>query len=78
MKKIDNKDVINVIILILLFLLIIISIIGFNYVNGSTVDWDSQHWIFPEYFRTLFYKTRDMFPSFAFNLGSGQNIYNFS
>ena len=78
MKKIDNKDVINVLILILLFLLIVFSIIGFNYVNGSTVDWDSQHWIFPEYFRTLFYKTKDMFPSFAFNLGSGQNIYNFS
>lgn len=78
MKKIDNKDIINVLVLILIFLLIIFSIIGFNYVNGSTVDWDSQHWIFPEYFRTLFYKTKDMFPSLAFNLGSGQNIYNFS
>lgn len=78
MKKIDNKDIINVLALILIFLLIIFSIIGFNYVNGSTVDWDSQHWIFPEYFRTLFYRTKDMFPSFAFNLGSGQNIYNFS
>lgn len=78
MKKIDNKDIINVLALILIFLLIIFSIIGFNYVNGSTVDWDSQHWIFPEYFRTLFYKTKDLFPSFAFNLGSGQNIYNFS
>ena len=78
MKRIDNKDVINVFALILIFLLIVFSIIGFNYVNGSTVDWDSQHWIFPEYFRTLFYKTKDLFPSFAFNLGSGQNIYNFS
>lgn len=78
MKKMDNKDIINVLVLILIFLSIIFSIIGFNYVNGSTVDWDSQHWIFPEYFRTLFYKTKDMFPSFAFNLGSGQNIYNFS
>ena len=78
MKKINNKDIVNVLVLIIIFLLIVFSIIGFNYVNGSTVDWDSQHWIFPEYFRTLFYKTKDLFPSFAFNLGSGQNIYNFS
>lgn len=46
--------------------------------NGSQVDWDSQHWIFPEYFRTLFYETKDLFPSFAFNIGAGQNIYNMS
>lgn len=78
MKKFSNKDNINILILILIFLLILFSIVGFDYVNGSTVDWDSQHWIFPEYFRTLFYDTKDMFPSFAFNIGSGQNIYNFS
>lgn len=78
MSKFTNKDYINISSLVLIFLLILFSIVGFDYVNGSTVDWDSQHWIIPEYFRTLFYDTKDIFPSFAFNLGAGQNIYNLS
>jgi len=45
---------------------------------GSSIDWYNQHIRFPEYFRTLFYETGDFFPNFAFNIGSGQNIYNFS
>ena len=78
MKKFTNKDNINIFILIGIFLLILFSTVGFTYVNGSQIDWDSQHWIFPEYFRTLFYDTKDMFPSFAFNIGAGVNIYNMS
>ena len=78
MKKLDNKDYIYILSTILLFIAILFSIVGTKYVNGSTVDWESQHWIFPEYFRTLFYDTKDLFPSFAFNLGAGENIYNFS
>ena len=45
---------------------------------GSSVDWYNQHIKFPEYFRTLFYSSGNFFPSFAFQLGGGQNIYNFS
>ena len=78
MKKNNNKDIIYIFSLILLFLVILFSVVGLKYVNGSTVDWDSQHVIFPEYFRNLFYKTGDLFPSFAFNIGAGENIYNFS
>lgn len=78
MKKFTNKDYINILILVLIFLLILFSIVGFNYVNGSEIDWISQHSIFPEYFRTLFYDTKDLFPSFAFNIGAGVNIYNLS
>ncbi|MBQ6282902.1 MAG: YfhO family protein [Bacilli bacterium] len=78
MKKLNNKDYIYILSTILLFIAILFSIVGTKYVNGSTVDWESQHWIFPEYFRTLFYDTKDLFPSFAFNLGAGENIYNFS
>ena len=78
MKKFKQKDYINVFVLIIIFLLILFSIVGFTYVNGSTIDWSSQHWIIPEYFRNLYYKTGDLFPSFAFNLGAGQNIYNLS
>ena len=49
-----------------------------EFLYGSTVDWNSQHYKIPEYFRQLFYETWDLFPDFAANIGAGQNIYNFS
>lgn len=45
---------------------------------GSRVDWISQHSVLPDYFRRRFYQTGDLFPDMAWNLGGGQNIYNFS
>ena len=45
---------------------------------GSKVDWQAQHTVIPEYFRQLFYDTGDIFPSFAPNLGAGENIYDFA
>lgn len=75
--KFNKKDYINISILLILLLTIVFLIVGDN-INGSTVDWNSQHWIIPEYFRNLFYDTNDLFPSFAFNLGAGENIYNLS
>lgn len=45
---------------------------------GSGTDWISQHTVFPDYFRTLFYETGDLFPNYTANLGAGQNLYNFS
>src|SRR5574344_2839879 len=75
--KFNKKDYINISILLILLLAIVFLIVG-NNINGSTVDWNSQHWIIPEYFRNLFYDTNDLFPSFAFNLGAGENIYNLS
>lgn len=45
---------------------------------GSEVDWISQHSVFPDYFRKRFYETGYFFPDIAWNLGGGQNIYNFS
>ena len=78
MKNFKHKDYIYISFLVILFLVILFSVVGFNNVNGSAVDWESQHWIIPEYFRNLFYETGDLFPSFAFNLGGGQNIYNLS
>ena len=78
MRKMNNKDYIYILAIIILFIVILFFLVGTKYVNGSTMDWDSQHWIIPEYFRTLFYDTKDLFPSFAFNLGAGENIYNLS
>ncbi len=75
MKK---KDYFLLSIIIITILLIIIITKGFNNIYGSKTDWISQHWALPEYFRTLFYQTKNPFPNFAPNLGGGQNIYHFS
>ena len=78
MQKNWKKDIFNLCLLILVFFIIYFSVTRFDYLFGSNKDWNQQHWLIPEYFRSLFYKNLDLFPDFAFNLGSGQNIYNFS
>lgn len=78
MKKIDKKDILSCLILTLSFLLFFFIVTRFTYCFGSTLDWESQHSVLPDYFRTLFYDTHDIFPDFAFNIGNGQNIYNFA
>lgn len=45
---------------------------------GSDLDWVNQHSVLPDYFRQQFYDTGQLFPDIAWNLGAGQNIYNFS
>lgn len=47
-------------------------------VYGAQTDWSNQHFAIPEYFRTRFYATGNLFPNFAMQLGSGQNIFNFA
>ena len=77
MKK-HKKDIIYLTILVLTFMVLSIYTIKGTYLFGSSIDWYSQHISIPEYFRTLFYDTKDLFPDFAMNIGNGQNIYNFS
>lgn len=45
---------------------------------GSDLDWVNQHSVLPDYFRLRFYDTGQLFPDITWNLGAGQNIYNFS
>lgn len=45
---------------------------------GSDLDWVNQHSVLPDYFRLRFYDTGQLFTDIAWNLGAGQNIYNFS
>lgn len=78
MKKLTKKDLIYLWIISLLFLGVIFLLVNTMYLYGSQLDWYSEHVSIPEYFRTLFYHTKDLFPDFAPNLGSGQNIYNLS
>lgn len=79
MKKLFTKENIGTILFyILVYLFIYFLITNNQYFFGSTLDYQTQHYLIPEYFRTLFYETHDLFPDFAFHLGSGQNIYYFS
>ena len=80
MKKISKhkNDIISVLTLIIISLVIVLILVNFTNFFGSKKDWLSQHIMFPDYLRKLFYDTGDFFPNFAFNLGGGQNIYNIS
>ncbi len=78
MKYLDKKDKINLIVLIIGYLLFVLFLTKFKFLYGSTTDWASQHYLIPEYFRNLFYSTGKILPNFSFNLGSGQNIFNFA
>lgn len=73
-----KKDIFNLLLLAVIFFIVYFIITKSTYLFGSTKDWNQQHWLIPEYFRNLFYENLDLFPDFAFNLGSGQNIYNFA
>ena len=67
-----KADLINCIILSLIVCFVGLVITRFKYEYGSTMDWETQHYEIPNYFRTHFYETGDLFPDFAMNLGGGQ------
>lgn len=74
----NKKDLIAIFIFILTFSFIYLFLTKDNNLFASTLDFKYQHYLIPEYFRTLFYDTHDLFPDFERNLGSGQNIYYLS
>lgn len=76
MKK-NHKFIHLGIIFSIIFIWIIILFLK-GYIFGSSIDWANQHIVIPEYFRNLFYETKKLIPTFALNLGLGQNIFNFS
>lgn len=78
MERLDKKDKINLFWIIAIYLGIALIITHGEFVFGSKIDWGFQHFAFPEYFRMLFYKTGELFPDFAFNIGGGQNIFYFA
>ena len=57
--------------------LMIALLLGFGKLYGSDIDWLGQHVAFPDVFRQNFYETKQLIPEFLFNIGGGQNIYNF-
>lgn len=80
MKKKKNNFDYNYIIIIIFCICLTATALCLrkDSIFGSRVDWLSQHTVFPDYFRKLFYATKNFFPNFAFQIGAGQNIYNFS
>ena len=74
----SKKEIINLSILISILSLFIVILIMNGRVFGSELDWKVQHFSIAEYFRTLFYSDFKLFPDFSFNIGGGQNIYNFA
>ncbi len=76
--KLKKKDIINLATITIFVLIVVLFCITPNKMFGSVTDWGSQHTMLPEYFRTLFYQTKDPFPDFMMHLGAGQNIYNIS
>jgi hypothetical protein len=77
-KKLERQDLIALLIYTVTFLFIFFLITKEKNYFGSTTDFDSQHYLIPEYFRMLFYHTHDLLPDFALNLGGGINIYYLS
>ncbi len=68
----------NYLIIILYGIILTFLLLGINNLYGSSTDWINQHSVIPEYFRNTFYETGNLLPNFAFNLGAGQNIFNYA
>lgn len=78
MKKLNKKDYLYIMLTLIVPLGFIIYLLCKGYIFGSEIDWANQHIVIPEYFRSMFYKTKDLIPELALNIGMGQNIFYFS
>ncbi len=74
----NKRHIVRIGILLGIYVLLVLLLTRFKYAYGSTLDWAGQHYAIPDYFRKLFYETGEFFPSFAPNIGAGENIYYFS
>ena len=68
----------NYLVIISFSLFLILILVGKNHFYGSQIDWINQHTAIPNMFRNLFYQTKKLIPNYVFNIGAGQNIFNYS
>ena len=54
----------------------IVGLFCFTNIFGSTMDFLTQHIVFPDYLRRQFYSTGEIIPNFMAQIGAGQNIFN--
>lgn len=80
MKKLKKykTDLLIILLFSLIYIAMALLLTRGEYVFAAITDFPMQHYVFPEYFRNLFLKTKDLLPDFALNIGGGQNIYNFA
>ena len=77
-KRLGRRDFIVLLLLAAAVSAAAVGFTHFTYAFGSELDWADQHYAIPDYFRKLFYETGELFPSFAPNLGAGENIHYLS
>ena len=77
-SRMTKQDRMHVLLLLGAMVVLILLFLKSGTLYGSKVDWESQHWAFPDYFRKRFYETGQLLPSFAPQLGGGQNIFYLS
>ena len=77
-RRLCRKDYIVMLSLAVAVAAAAVGFTHFKYAFGAELDWADQHYAIPDYFRKLFYETGELFPSFAPNIGGGENIYYLS
>ncbi len=74
MKKLNKKDYIYLSISIISFILLVFLVTDSTFLYASSTN---QEYIkYANYFRNLFYDTKELFPDFALSINNGINIYN--
>ncbi len=77
-RRLDRRDYIVILVLGIAVAAAAAVYTRFDYVFGAKLDWSDQHFAIPDYLRKLAYETGELFPSFAPNIGAGENIYYLS
>lgn len=63
--------------LIVYGIVVLAVMVGVGNLFGSQIDWLGQHIVFPDTFRQAFYESGQLMPNFLFDVGGGQNAFNF-
>lgn len=74
MKKLNKKDYIYLSISIISFILLVFLVTDSTFLYASSSN--QEYITYANYFRNLFYDTKDLFPDFALSINNGINIYN--
>lgn len=74
----EKRDYKNIFILLGIALGSILLIFISGNIFGSNMDFINQHAVLPEYFREYFYTNHKLILEIFYNLGAGENAFNFS
>ena len=66
MRKNKKTKDLNYLIITLICLLLILSIIPYNSIFGSTIDWNTQHTVFPIILENFFITQKTFFQTLPF------------